>query len=95
MKIIAIDQDPLEVSGEEAQAIMTSLELGVKYVIVRNEYIKASVIIGIRNDENDYMPRSAWGSLPAGQMQHFFDDKRDEHGKGWERFQSMRRKLGV
>lgn len=93
MKVIIVGQDPLEVSGDEAKAVMQSIVSGAEYIIIGNEYVKASAIMGVRNDEQETLPTSLWGALPEGKMKHFFDDRREPAGDGYKKFQQMKQKL--
>lgn len=93
MKIMIIGQDPLEVSGNEAKAVMQSIASGAEYIIVDNEYVKSSAIMSIRNSEQETIPVSLWGALPAGRMKNFFDDRREPKGDGYKKFQDMKKKL--
>lgn len=93
MKIIIVGQEPLEVSGDEAKAVMQSIISGAEFIIVGSEYVKASAIMGVRNDDQETLPTSQWGALPEGRMRHFFDDRREAEGDGYRKFREMKKKI--
>lgn len=92
MKIMVVGQDPLEVTAEEARAVMQSIVRGAEFIIVGNEYVKASAIMGVRNGQ-ETLPVSQWGALPEGRLEHFFDDRREPKGDGYKKFQEMKNRL--
>jgi len=93
MKIHIINQEPLEVNADQAKSIMKSVTSGAEVVIIGHEMVKASAITGIRISASETIPASQWGALPAGKMEHFFDDKRENPGKGYRKFQEMKSKF--
>lgn len=93
MKVYIVNQEPLEVSQSEAEQIITSLRNGVEYIVVNGEYVKATVITGVRNSNGRELPRSLMGALPAGKMDSFFEDKRSTPGKGYDKYLKMKEKL--
>lgn len=94
MKVIIINQDPLIVTPDQAKQIMKSVAGGTDVVIINGEMIKSSAIMGIRNDESgERIPVNLWGALPAGKMAKFYDDRRDNFGPGYAKYQAMKAKL--
>lgn len=92
MNIEIVGQEPLQVSLDEARAVMQSIIGGAEYIIIGDEYVKASVIMGIRNSR-ELIETSMWGALPPGKMATFFDDKREPKGEGYKKYQQMKQKL--
>lgn len=95
MKICIINQEAIEVTKEQAGAAIEALKLGAEYLTINGEYIKANAITGVRNDENDFMPKRQWGQLASGQMQHFLADNREKASKGYAKYKQMRQELGL
>ena len=94
MKVIVINQEPLEVTPEQASKIMNDVALGAERVIIRGEMVKASVIVGIRNDvSGDSINKALWGQLPAGRMKHFYDERREQPGEGYKKFLAMKSRI--
>lgn len=93
MKIEIVNQEPILVSPDEATKVMQSLVSGADFVVIRGEYVKASVITGIRKNTGDIVTKSMWGVLPAGKMKHFFDDNREPAGDGYKKYKEMKAKL--
>jgi len=94
MKIIIINQEPLDVTQDQATQIVKSIASGAEVVIVNGEMVKSSAIMGVRHGESGKtLPVSLWGQLPAGEMKNFFDERREPAGPGYEKFKEMRSKL--
>lgn len=95
MKIMVINQEPIIVTLDQGKELVQQIANGAEMILVGNEMIKASAITGIRNDENDFMPKRNWGQLASGQMQHFLADNREKASKGYEKYKRMRQELGL
>lgn len=95
MKIIVINQEPIIVTLDQGRELVQQIANGAEMILVGNEMIKASAITGIRNDENDFMPKRNWGQLASGQMQHFLADNREKASKGYAKYKQMRQELGL
>lgn len=95
MKICIINQEPIELTKDQAEAAIEALRQGAQYLTINGEYVKSSAITGVRNDEDDFMPKHRWGQLPAGHMQHFLEDNREAPSKGYEKYKKMRKELGL
>lgn len=93
MKVMIVGQEPLEVTEDEARAIIQSIVTGVEYIIIGSEYVKATAVMGIRKPNDETLPTTAWGMLPEGRLEHFFDDHREPPGAGYEKFKAMKSKL--
>lgn len=94
MKVHIINQEPLDMDGEDARKIIDALKSGVEYVIVNGEYVKSSAIMGIRNSETDeYHLKLAWGMLPEGTLTNFYDERREIPGQGYKKFKAMKARL--
>lgn len=92
MRVHIVGQEPLEVTIDEGRSIVKSIASGAEFIIIGDEYVKASTIMGIRNDA-ETIPTSQWGMLPEGRLERFFDDNREPKGDGYKKFQEMKRKL--
>lgn len=92
MKLIIINQDPIEITDEQARSIVDAVTGGAEVVIVNGEMVRTSAIMGVRNS-GETLPASQWGALPAGTMRSFYDDRREPKSDGYKKYQAMRRKL--
>lgn len=94
MNIHIINQPPVEVTSEQAKTIMQQVANGAEIVIVGSEMIRVTSITGIRNDvSGEKIPVNLWGTLPEGRMAKFYDDRRENLGPGYEKYQAMKAKL--
>lgn len=94
MKVMVINQEPLIVTEEQGKKLLQQVANGAEMVVIGNEMVKTSAIMGIRNDASgETIPKLHWGALPAGRLEHFFDERREPLGQGYEKFKAMRNKI--
>lgn len=94
MKIHVINQEPLEVTYDQAKKIMDSIAKGAEIVFVGAEMVRSSAIAGVRNDTTgEITPPALWGSLSPEKLHAMREERREENGTGYERFQQMKNKL--
>lgn len=94
MIVHIINQEPLSVGSEEAKKLLQALTAGAEFVVLNGEFVRSNAITGIRNAATDeYHPKVAWGQLPQGVLDHFYDERREAHGPGYAKYQAMKRRL--
>lgn len=94
MKIMVINQEPLTVTEDQGRKLMQQIANGAEMIVIGSEMVKTSAIMGIRNDESgETISRLQWGMLPEGTLDHFFDERRETPGKGYEKFATLKDKL--
>lgn len=94
MKVIVINQEPLTVTPDQAKQIIQMIMNGSEMVVINGEMVKSSAIMGIRNSDNSKtLEKAQWGALPEGAMKHFYDDRREPNGDGYEKFKALKSKL--
>lgn len=96
MKVIIINQEPIDVTEEQAQKLMQSVVSGVEVVIVNGEMVKTSTIMGIRkNNEPDSQarPKLMWGELLALDKSMFTNNRREDAGPGYDRYLKAKQRL--
>lgn len=94
MKLYIINQEPIDITPEEANTVIASLQKGVEYLVIRGEYIRSSAVTGVRNDKNSRIDYTKmWGMLPIGELENIYAEKREPSGRGYEKYLKKRGEL--
>lgn len=93
MKVYIVNQEPLEVTSDQARKLVESIASGTEVVVIGDEMVKSSAVMGVRNDAGEIVPKIAWGQLPEGRMRHFYDERRETLGEGYAKFKAMKERL--
>lgn len=95
MKVVVINQDPLDVDDEQGLKLMQSIASGAEVVIVNGEMVKTSAIMGIRNDNQPDVaaqPLLMWGESLIDKSR-YQRNNREPAGPGYEKYMAAKRKL--
>lgn len=96
MKINFIGLEPIEVTEDQAIGIKKALVDGVAYVSIGKNMYKASIITGVTDDQEHTTPITMWNFVPESRRLGSLKHRRAEVGSpAFEKFKSMRRKLGL
>mgnify|MGYP003534406274 CR=1 FL=1 len=96
MRLVIINQDPIQVTNDQARQIGETILSGAESIFVNGEMVKTSAIMGIRKDnqpDSQATTNWLWGKTPQHLIDEMSKENREQHGDGYKKFQELKSRL--